>query len=271
MGRGAVLVALGAFGAFAAFAAAGEHLVEGAGGGGAGAGESIWRGLTVRPESRCAPYDRSDYAYPRSRERDVQDEIGSTAGGWYGLYEARIFASGGETDVEHVVAAAEAHDSGLCGRSAEEKAAFANDLNNLTLASPDLNRREKSDKDAGDWLPPNARCWFARTVVFVKQTHRLTVDEAERDELERVLGACESGRVPARARPGSESGGADGADADHPPVRGYRNCAAMRAAGWNRGVRRNGGTYRAAWNDAEARTYEANTARDGDKDGHACE
>lgn len=45
----------------------------------------------------------------------------------------------------------------------------------------------------------------------------------------------------------------------------------MRAAGWNRGVRRNGGTYRAAWNDAEARTYEANTARDGDKDGHACE
>ena len=268
MGRGAVLVALGAFGAFAAFAALGNTWLTAPA---AAAQESTWRGLTVRPESRCAPYDRSDYAYPRSRERDVQDEIGSTAGGWYGLYEARIFASGGETDVEHVVAAAEAHDSGLCGRSAEEKAAFANDLNNLTLASPDLNRREKSDKDAGDWLPPNARCWFARTVVFVKQTHRLTVDEAERDELERVLGACESGRVPARARPGSESGGAGGADVDHPPVRGYRNCAAMRAAGWNRGVRRNGGTYRAAWNDAEARTYQANTARDGDKDGYACE
>lgn len=268
MGRGAVLVALGAFGAFAAFAALGNTWLRAPA---AQAQESTWRGLTVRPESRCAPYDRSDYAYPRSRERDVQDEIGSAAGGWYGLYEARIFAGGGETDVEHVVAAAEAHDSGLCGRSAEEKEAFANDLNNLTLASPDLNRREKSDKDAGDWLPPNARCWFARTVVFVKQTHRLTVDAAERDELERVLGACESGRVPARARPGSGSGGAGGADADHPPVRGYRNCAAMRAAGWNRGVRRNGGTYRAAWNDAEARTYEVNTARDRDKDGHACE
>ena len=201
MGRGAVLVALGAFGAFAALGNAWLRTPAAV----AQAQESTWRGLTVRPESRCAPYDRSDYAYPRSRERDVQDEIGSTAGGWYGLYEARIFASGGETDVEHVVAAAEAHDSGLCGRSAEEKEAFANDLNNLTLASPDLNRREKSDKDAGDWLPPNARCWFARTVVFVKQTHRLTVDEAERDELERVLGACESGRVPARS--GSGSGG----------------------------------------------------------------
>ena len=264
MGRGAVLVALGAFGAFGAPG----NVWSGAPTAAAQAQESTWRGLTIRPESRCAPYDRADYAYPRSRERDVQDEIGSTAGGWYGLYEARIFASGRETDVEHVVAAAEAHDSGLCGRSAEEKAAFANDLNNLTLASPDLNRREKSDQDAGDWLPPNARCWFARTVVFVKQTHRLTVDEAERDELERVLGACESGRVPARTRPGSGSGGAG---VDPPPVRGYRNCDAMRAAGWNRGVRRNGGSYRAAWNDAEVRTYGMNTARDGDKDGHACE
>ena len=56
------------------------------------------------------------------------------------------------------------------------------------------------------------------------------------------------------------------------PVRpGGGNCDAMRSAGWNRGVRRNGGTYRAAWNDAEVRTYGMNTARDGDKDGHACE
>ena len=68
------------------------------------------------------------------------------------------------------MAAAEAHDSGLCGRSPEEKAAFANDLNNLTLASPGLNRQKKSDTDAAEGLPPNARCWFARTVVFVKRT-----------------------------------------------------------------------------------------------------
>ena len=228
--------------------------------------EPLWRGLVVQPESRCAPYDRADYAYPQSRERDVQEEIGSTAGGWYGIYEARIFASGRETDVEHVVAAAEAHDSGLCAGSAEAKVAFANDLNNLTLASPELNRREKSDKDAADWLPPNARCWFARTVVFVKQTHRLTVDEAERDELERVLGACEAGRVPER---GGSGPAVD--DEPPPPVRTFANCAAMRAAGWTRGVSRAGGTYRDSWDDAEMRTYGLNTSRDRDRDGRACE
>ena len=156
----------------------------------------------MQAEDDCAssdPYDRDDYAYPQRREQDIQDEIGAAAGGWYGMYEARIFASGAETDIEHIVAAAEAHRSGLCGRTAEEKTAFANDLNNLTLASPDLNRNEKSDKDAAEWLPPNARCWFARTVVFVKQAHDLTVDEPERAELERV-----ARRV--RIRPGARPG-----------------------------------------------------------------
>ena len=58
---------------------------------------------------------------------------------------------------------------------------------------------------------------------------------------------------------------------DHPPVRAYSNCASMRSAGWNRGVNRNGGTYRDSWDDAEKRTYNLNTARDRDNDGHACE
>ena len=58
---------------------------------------------------------------------------------------------------------------------------------------------------------------------------------------------------------------------DHPPVREFGNCTAMRGAGWNRGVNRNGGTYRPSWNDAERRTYNLNTKSDRDNDGHACE
>jgi len=41
-----------------------------------------------------------------------------------------------DTDVEHIVAASEAHDSGLCAASDETKRKFANDLLNLTLATP---------------------------------------------------------------------------------------------------------------------------------------
>ena len=227
----------------------------------------MWRGLVVEPENYCAPYVRDDYENPVLSEQDIQDELGATAGGWYGLYEARIFASGWETHVEHIVAVSEAHDSGLCGRSAEEKQAFGADLSNYTLASPELNF-EKGYYDAGEWLPPNARCWFARTVVFVKQTHGLSVDEAERDELERVLSACEAGEVPPRVAAAAPE---TSTTADHPPVQSFRNCAAMRGAGWNRGVNQAGDTYREAWNDAEIRTYRMNTSRDRDRDGHACE
>ena len=59
--------------------------------------------------------------------------------------------------------------------------------------------------------------------------------------------------------------------ANHPPILDFPNCDAMRAAGWTRGVNQNGGTYQDAWDDAERRTYGLNTARDRDKDGHACE
>ena len=60
-------------------------------------------------------------------------------------------------------------------------------------------------------------------------------------------------------------------DPEPPPAQRFQNCDAMRSAGWNRGVNRNGGTYRASWNDAERRTYGLNTHSDRDDDGHACE
>lgn len=57
----------------------------------------------------------------------------------------------------------------------------------------------------------------------------------------------------------------------HPPIQAFSNCAAMHDAGWNLGVNQNGGTYRSEWDDAEKQTYSLNTARDRDRDGHACE
>ena len=58
---------------------------------------------------------------------------------------------------------------------------------------------------------------------------------------------------------------------EHPPVKKYSSCTEMRAD-WPQGVNKNGGTYSEAWNDAEKRTYEMNSANlDRDNDSHACE
>ena len=148
-----------------------------------------WRGLTVAPENRCSSYSSNDYSYPSSVEARIVESLGGTI---YGPYTGTCFSSTTETDIEHIVARTEAHDSGMCAESVDRRKEFARDLLNLTLASPGVNRDQKSDKDAAEWLPDVNQCWFADRVVQVKAKYKLTVDPAERDALEQVLSACES-------------------------------------------------------------------------------
>ena len=60
---------------------------------------------------------------------------------------------------------------GLCAASAAVRRRFASDLDNLTLATPDLNRYRKRDHDAAEWLPERNRCWFAATIVAVRREY----------------------------------------------------------------------------------------------------
>ena len=87
--------------------------------------------LVVAPENRCSPYDSDSYPYSQSVEGQIVARMG---GRIYGPYTGTTFSSTGETDIEHIVAKAEAHDSGLCSASAQTRRAFSNDLLNLTLA-----------------------------------------------------------------------------------------------------------------------------------------
>ena len=146
-----------------------------------------WRGLTVAPEHRCSPYDRKrDYLYPQSVEQDIVRQLGAV----YGPYTGTCFASTRDTDIEHIVATSEAHDSGLCAVDRATRRRFAQDLRNLTLASPQVNRHQKSGKDAGEWVPNRNRCWFAGRVLKVKRAYGLTVDRREAPALERIFSQC---------------------------------------------------------------------------------
>jgi len=146
-------------------------------------------GITVAPENRCTPYDRGDYYYPPSIElRIIAENLG---GRITSPYTGESFASRSETDIEHIVATSEAHDSGLCAASLAVRRQFAQDLLNLTLASPSLNRYDKSGKDLAEWLPGLNRCWFVETVVAVKAKYHLTMDDAEAAVARQVLGECD--------------------------------------------------------------------------------
>ena len=108
--------------------------IEGVPGGVALQAQTSWRGLVVAPERRCTPYDADEYRYPQSVEDRIVEELG-------GVYLAT-------------------------------RRRFATDLLNLTLAGPRVNRYEKVDHDAAEWLPAQNRCWFAARVIAVPATVR---------------------------------------------------------------------------------------------------
>ncbi len=144
----------------------------------------IWMGLEVEPENRCSAYNRTrDYRYSQS----LEPAIAARLGGIRCRYTGKLFRSLRQTDIEHVVALSEAHDSGLCAADAATKRRFANDLLNLTLSDPAVNRYQKGAKDAGEWMPRIDPRGFAETVIKVKQKYGLTIDHRERKALEMAL------------------------------------------------------------------------------------
>jgi hypothetical protein len=175
--------------------AAGTTTITGTFGGQSGAvgvtvtaSTSTWRGIVIADENRCSPYDSGDYSYPQS----VEDDIIASLGGIYSPYTGECFASKSETDIEHMLARSEAHDSGLCAADDGTRRSFGRDLDNLTLASPSLNRYEKSAKDAADWLPDRNRCWFVDTIIEIRRKYGLTIDQREADAIDQVLASCTS-------------------------------------------------------------------------------
>ena len=150
-----------------------------------------WRGLKVCAERPRDGYDRDDYGTGyRSLEDDIIAALPPTMkepGQVYTPYSCIAFdimsRGTAETDIEHIVALAEAHDSGIAD---DRRRAFASDLDNLTIADPTVNR-SKIAKDAAEWRPLRHGAWFAQRVIKVKLEYGLSIDPAERDALEGLL------------------------------------------------------------------------------------
>ena len=217
-----------------------------------------WKGLTIVAEDRCSTYDSDDYSHSAS----VEDSIVAAYGGVYGPYTGTWFESQTETDIEHIVAKSEAHDSGLCKATELIRSQFANDLDNLTLASPSVNRHQKAGKDAAEWLPSMNQCWFANTIVEVREEYGLTIDQAEVDALESILKDCASVDLVFAPRPVTPT--PTYTPMPTPSRQVYASCEAAEAAGETRIQ----GSKGPGWGFP---AWMVPSARDGDSDGVVCE
>ena len=131
-----------------------------------------WRGLQVCDERPRDGYDRDAFGTGYSNlEDDIIAALPPTmkaTGQVYTPYSCLAFditADGtAATDIEHIVALAETHDSGIAD---ERRRDIASDLDNLTIADPTVNRSEKSDRDAAEWMPARHGTYlFGSLIVF---------------------------------------------------------------------------------------------------------
>ena len=80
----------------------------------------------------------------------------------------------------------------MSNRSDAERKAFGNDLDNLTLAAPRLNRYQKAAKDPAEWLPEKNHCWYVAKYIEIKKKYGLTMDAAEAAAILNAVELCES-------------------------------------------------------------------------------
>lgn len=96
-----------------------------------------------------------------------------------------------EVQIDHIVALANAWQTGAGKLSQEQRVALANDPLNLFA----VDGRSNSQKGAGDaatWLPASKsfRCVYVGHQIAVKEKYDLWVTSAEHDAIERVLASC---------------------------------------------------------------------------------
>ena len=138
-----------------------------------------------------AGYDRSDYEHDSG---ELCDTSGTDP------YTGLSF-SAATCDVDHIVAAKEAHESGGHRWDVATRGRFGDDALNL-VASRDCVNRSKGSSDLAEWsgvrsgtcagarLSAAGRCFWAARTVAVKYRYNLTVDTAERTALANALNEC---------------------------------------------------------------------------------
>lgn len=99
--------------------------------------------------------------------------------------------SSDEVQIDHVVALANAWQTGAQQWTAQKRAAFANDLGELLAVDGDLNQLKQA-ADAATWLPPNKgfRCQYVAMQVLIKHRWGLWLTAAEKTAIAGVLDRC---------------------------------------------------------------------------------
>ena len=116
-----------------------------------------------------------------------------TKGEWFSEYEGATVTKASTLDVDHMVPLAEAWRSGASEWDSATREAYANDLSNpnALIAVTASSNRSKSDDDPNNWMPDTDACVYLSKWVGVKYEWKLTLDQAEKDDIVKFLSFCD--------------------------------------------------------------------------------
>lgn len=119
-----------------------------------------------------------------------------TGGTWLSYYDGQEVNDPSKIDIDHMVALAEAWDSGASAWTPARREAYANDQDASTslVAVTARSNRSKSDQDPAEWMPPlpDAHCRYVGEWTATKLRWGLTADQAEADALRVYAETCET-------------------------------------------------------------------------------
>lgn len=113
-------------------------------------------------------------------------------GEWRSYYDGVTTTDPGTFDVDHMVALAEAWDSGARRWNEGTRQRFANDLGDARtlVAVTASSNRSKGDQDPAEWMPAERGCRYVREFVAVKIRWSLSVNPAEKRFLADKAASC---------------------------------------------------------------------------------
>lgn len=173
--------------------------------------------LRVAPEDRTG-YSRSLFVHWIDADHDgcdtrrevliaeaiVKPTVGArcalSGGKWFSLYDGLTFTDPAKLQIDHVVALAEAWDSGASAWTPNRRMRYANDLDAwfALIAVSSTTNQSKSDDDPADWLPPApaAECPFLGAWIATKVRWDLAVDPREQGALATDIADCATTTMP---------------------------------------------------------------------------
>lgn len=168
-------------------------------------------GTTHKANGRVATGTLDPEPYAGGTVHFIQGKTNKTEGG-------SASATDGGIQIDHVVAYAEAYNSGLKDRTEERRDAYYTDPDVLLAVQARANNAKK-DADAAGWMPSwdAFRCDYAALQIGIKAKYSLTVDQKEHDALASTLAQCPTQKVVSTSQVKSlaadlKSGGSTGGD-----------------------------------------------------------